>query len=138
MNRTEFLSLSCMACLAAACSKDEMATPSTPQPSNPSSPNNSITINLSTELKAINEFVAKSGVIVIRTASGNTVGSFVAFSSVCPHAGSLVEYNTSTSVFNCAAHGSVFSSNGGLVQGPATKGLTKLNVAISGTTLVVT
>jgi Rieske Fe-S protein len=92
---------------------------------------------LDSELKAINDFVAKSGVIVIRTSSGNTPASFLAFSSVCPHAGATVEYNGTKNSFFCAAHGSSFNGDGSLLVGPATRGLTSLVVEIIGTTLTV-
>lgn len=141
MKRGEFLStiagpisLACVACLASACSKEESGAPSVMN--NPSSSSGS-SVNLNTELKSVNNFVAKSGFIVIRTASGNTASSFAAYSSVCPHAGSLVEYNSGTSSFLCAAHGSTFSATGALVQGPATRGLTPLVVEVTGTTLEV-
>ncbi|WP_395768645.1 ubiquinol-cytochrome c reductase iron-sulfur subunit [Aquirufa sp.] len=141
MKRGEFLStitgpisLACVACLASACSKEENGAPAAV---NAPSPNSGFSVNLDTELKAVNNFVARSGIIVIRTASGNTAASFAAYSSVCPHAGATVEYNANSSSFLCAAHGSTFSSTGALIQGPATRGLTKLAVDISGTTLRV-
>ena len=143
MKREEFLttltgsfSAVCLACMTSACSEDEMGAPSatnTPAKATTSG----FTVNLETELKAVNNFVAKNGVIVIRTASGNTAPSFAAFSSVCPHAGATVEYKESSSSFLCAAHGSTFSSSGALTQGPATIGLTKFNVEITGLTLTV-
>jgi cytochrome b6-f complex iron-sulfur subunit len=104
----------CVACLTTACSSKEMAGP-TPA-SNPGSGSNPSTfsIKLDSELKAINDFVAKSGVIVIRTSSGNTPASFLAFSSVCPHAGATVEYNGTKNSFFCAAHGSSFNGDGSL------------------------
>jgi cytochrome b6-f complex iron-sulfur subunit len=145
MKRKEFLSTitggitaTCVACLAAACSKEEMVTPtsggSSTTPSQGSTP---ITVNLSTELRAVNDFISKSGVIVIRTSAGNNPSNFLAVSSACPHAGSTVEYNNSKSTFFCSAHGSAFASDGALVTGPATKGLSKLSVEITGTNLVV-
>lgn len=140
MKRNEFLttltgsfSTVCVACMVSACSKDENGAPA---PVNtPPTSNSGLTINLETELRAVNNFVAKNGFIAIRTASGNTAASFVAFSSVCPHAGATVEYREGSSSFLCAAHGSTFSSSGDLVQGPATRGLAKLNLEVSGTTL---
>ena len=92
-------------------------------------------ISLDSELKAVNDFVAKSGYIVIRTAAGNTPANFLAFSSVCPHAGATVEYKNNTSSFLCPAHGSTFNATGGLIQGPASRGLSKFDVEIVGTTL---
>lgn len=142
MNREEFLNkltgglaATCVACLAAACSQDEPVTPG--GGNGPIVPTSGLTVNLATEIRNVNEFIAKSGAIVIRTATGNTAASFLAFSSSCPHAGATVEYNSSTSSFFCAAHGSAFSASGALVQGPATIGLTKLSVDITGTTLTV-
>lgn len=131
----------CVSCLAAACSKDgaptpiSSTTPSTNPPSNPSS--NVFTVKLDSELRAVNDFIAKSGIILIRIATGNIASSFLAVSSVCPHAGATVDYNNTKSSFSCSAHGSAFGSDGSLVSGPATKGLTKLTVEISGTTLTV-
>jgi Rieske Fe-S protein len=131
----------CVSCLAAACSKDEAPSPvsaTTPTPSPGQTPvSNAFTVKLDTELRAVNDFIAKSGIILIRLATGNVASSFLAVSSVCPHAGATVEYNNTKSSFLCAAHGSNFSSDGSLVSGPATKGLTKLLVEITGTTLTV-
>ena len=132
----------CVSCLAAACSKDTAPSPSaaTSMPStnpvtNPVS--NIFTVKLDTELKAVNDFISKSGIILIRLATGNLASSFLAVSSVCPHAGATVEYNNTKSSFLCSAHGSTFGPDGSLVLGPATKGLSKLLVEITGTTLTV-
>jgi cytochrome b6-f complex iron-sulfur subunit len=142
INREEFLNkltgglaVTCVACMAAACSKEEPVTPG--NSTIPVGNTTGVTVNLATELKNVNEFIAKSGVIVIRTAIGNTAISFAAFSSSCPHAGATVEYNSSTTSFFCSAHGSAFSANGSLVKGPATRGLTNLTVEITGSTLTV-
>lgn len=141
MKRKEFLStltgsfsVACVACLAQACSKDENGAPA---PVNTPSTPSGFTINLDSDLKAVNNYVARNGFIVIRTATGNTAASFVAYSAVCPHAGSTVEYNASTSSFLCPAHGSTFSSTGALIQGPASSGLAKLAIEITGSTLKV-
>lgn len=142
MNREEFLNklsgglaATCVACLAAACSKDEPVTPG--NNTIPGGNASGVTVNLATELRNVNDFVAKTGVIVIRTATGNTANSFLAFSSSCPHAGATVVYNSATTSFLCASHGSTFSANGALVKGPADRGLTSLTVVISGLTLTV-
>lgn len=142
MKRDEFLttltgsfSAVCLACMTTACSEDQMGAPNAMN--TPAGSTSGSTINLETELKAVNNFIAKNGFIVIRTATGNTVASFVAFSSVCPHAGATVEYKENSSSFLCAAHGSTFSSSGALTQGPATVGLTKFDVEITGLTLRV-
>ncbi len=139
MKRNEFLSTftggfsaACVSCLALSCSKDESGAPSAVNMPNTSS---GLSINLDSELKSINDFVAKSGYIIIRTASGNTPTSFLAVSSVCPHAGATVEYKQTSTSFLCSTHGSTFSATGALVLGPATRGLSKFEVEIIGTTL---
>lgn len=148
MKRTKFLhtvtgglAAVCVSCLAAACSKNEAPTPnpaSSPSTGSGQNPiSNAFTVKLDSELKAVNDFISKSGIILIRLATGNVASSFLAVSSVCPHAGATVEYNNTKLSFLCAAHGSTFSSDGSLVLGPATKGLSKLLVEITGTTLIV-
>ena len=141
MKRKEFLttltgsfSVACLACLAQACSKEDNGAPSAINSPGSSSGSG---INLDTDLKSVNSHVAKNGVIVIRTATGNTPASFIAFSAVCPHAGATVEYNATTSSFLCPAHGSTFSASGALIQGPATRGLAKLEIEIVGSTLTI-
>jgi thiosulfate dehydrogenase [quinone] large subunit len=63
--------------------------------------------------------------IVIHTAAG----PFVAFNAVCPHMGCTVGYSTATEIIVCPCHGSEFQvSDGDVIQGPATRGLTKLNI----------
>jgi thiosulfate dehydrogenase [quinone] large subunit len=57
-------------------------------------------------------------------------GTFVAFDAVCPHAGCTVGYNAAQKVIACPCHGSRFNASTGAVEvGPATRGLTKLDVA---------
>lgn len=63
--------------------------------------------------------------IVIHTPSG----PFVAYNAVCPHMGCTVGYSSATEIIVCPCHGSEFQlSNGDVIQGPATRGLTKLNI----------
>ncbi len=57
-------------------------------------------------------------------------GKFLAFDAVCPHAGCIVEYDTSAKLILCPCHGSEFNANTGAVErGPAASGLTKLGIA---------
>jgi thiosulfate dehydrogenase [quinone] large subunit len=59
-----------------------------------------------------------------------TAGTFVAFDAICPHEGCTVAFNTDAKLFICPCHGSRFNgSTGGLVQGPAPHGLTKITIA---------
>ena len=141
MKRTQFLhtvtggiAAACVSCLAAACSSSEAPTPSPPG----QVPNsNAFTVNLNSELRGINEFISKNGIILIRLATGDVPSSFLAVSSICPHAGATVDYLSTKSSFLCLAHGSTFSSDGSLLTGPAAQGLSKLVVQIVGATLTV-
>jgi len=124
-----------------ACSKEEAtAPPNNNNNNNTNTPNTNkilLTINLSTQLLAINDFIVDNGVIVVRTAAGNVLTSFVAFSSACPHAGASINFVKSSSSFNCSAHGSNFSINGSVTNGPASSALEKKTIEIAGNTLTV-
>ncbi len=78
-------------------------------------------------------YLYNDGVIVARTVTG----SYVAVSQTCTHAGGTVEYNKSGNDFYCPVHGSVYSLDGNVVQGPAPSPLMKYNTSLSGTSLRV-
>ncbi|TWP52000.1 Rieske (2Fe-2S) protein [Lentzea tibetensis] len=60
-----------------------------------------------------------------------------AFNATCPHQGSIVG-EPSGGTITCPSHGSQFgSSDGSLKKGPATKGLTAINVKIEGDQIVL-
>ena len=128
------LTLTCIACMIQACSKDEMPSDSNDSGGNSASP---LTINLANELLSIGDFVSRSGIIIVRIASGNEVSSFIAFSNVCPHAGAIVTYIKNSNTFNCSAHDSNFSISGSRTSGPATSGLVKKTIEVSGSSLTV-
>ncbi len=68
--------------------------------------------------------------LVLRPSSDH----FVAFSAVCPHAGCTVRYQSGAHLIACPCHGSQFDpTTGAVIQGPATRGLTKIPVT-EGTT----
>ncbi len=56
-------------------------------------------------------------------------GIFVAYDSVCPHAGCQVGWSKGASLMVCPCHGSAFEvATGNVVNGPASHGLTTLTV----------
>lgn len=58
-------------------------------------------------------------------------GQYVAYDAVCPHAGCTVGYFASANLIACPCHGSEFDvETGDVVQGPATRGLTKFDVTV--------
>jgi Rieske Fe-S protein len=150
MERKEFLNkisgglaFTCVACMMAACSKDDTTTGSG---NNNGGGGNTggggtgsilLTINLTTQLLAVNDFVSDKGIIIVRKAAGNVVSSFAAFVNACPHQGVAVTFRKASNDFWCSAHGSTFSITGAVTVSPATSGLSARTVEINGTTLTV-
>lgn len=66
-----------------------------------------------------------------------TEGEFVGLSAVCPHQNCLVNKVDGTTI-SCPCHGSQFSiTDGAVIQGPATTGLTPVNVTVDGDQVVL-
>jgi glycine/D-amino acid oxidase-like deaminating enzyme/nitrite reductase/ring-hydroxylating ferredoxin subunit len=51
---------------------------------------------------------------------------FHAYSAVCPHLGCIVQWNADEKTFDCPCHGSRFTCEGIVINGPANKNLKKL------------
>jgi glycine/D-amino acid oxidase-like deaminating enzyme/nitrite reductase/ring-hydroxylating ferredoxin subunit len=51
-----------------------------------------------------------------------------AYSAVCPHLGCIVRWNNTEKSFDCPCHGSRFTCDGNVVNGPAQSGLKKLDI----------
>jgi cytochrome b6-f complex iron-sulfur subunit len=98
---------------------------------------NVFTIDTSSELVNIGDSKMEDGIILVRIAAGSAESSFTAVQVACTHQGTAINYNTGQAIFICPAHGSEFSKNGQVLQGPASTPLQKYNVTISGTTLTV-
>jgi cytochrome b6-f complex iron-sulfur subunit len=62
---------------------------------------------------------------------------FVALSSVCTHEGCIITYNHAAGNFPCPCHGSVFSSTGSVLQGPATVAVRQYPVSREGNILTI-
>lgn len=77
-------------------------------------------------------FFPDQGVVVTQA----TAGSFAAFSTRCPHQGSLVSQQDGTDLV-CPSHGSRFDLAGEVVQGPATTGLESVEVGVEGDQLTL-
>lgn len=66
-----------------------------------------------------------------------TDGEFVGLSAVCPHQNCLVNKVEGTTII-CPCHGSEFSiTDGAVIQGPATTGLTPVEVTVDGDQVVL-
>jgi len=78
-------------------------------------------------------YVTVQGVVVART----TNNTYLAVSAACPHEGVNVEYQGNQNQFFCPDHGSYFSSTGSRTAGPAQRGLTQYQTALTGNSLRV-
>jgi glycine/D-amino acid oxidase-like deaminating enzyme/nitrite reductase/ring-hydroxylating ferredoxin subunit len=72
------------------------------------------------------------GAIVRRGATKHAVhrradGTLVEKSAVCPHMGCLVSWNPVETCWDCPCHGSQFSAEGEVINGPATVGLSAID-----------
>lgn len=132
------LALACTAGLA-ACSKGSSDNPAPTPPGGGTTPK--LSLNLASDLPNVGDFKIAGGVIIIRTATGNTAGSFTALSSTCTHQGCTVAtFNNSSKLIECNApcgHGSRYSTTGAVNTGPATAPLAAYTVKVDGNALTV-
>lgn len=115
-----------------SCSKSAL-----PTPSDASGSSNPQTIDLSSptysSLQTVGGYAYLGNIIVIRTGQS----SYVALSKICTHQGCTVSYNSSAKEVTCPCHGSLFSTTGAVMQGPAPVALKSYNVTVSGSTLTI-
>lgn len=78
-------------------------------------------------------FVIEGSIIIFNTGDG-----FLALSSKCTHSGCTVNYNHSSGNLPCPCHGSVFSTSGSVLNGPAESPLKKYDITQEGDILTIT
>lgn len=126
----------------AACGKggDDTPAPNPPGGGNPGGTAR-LTVNLTTQVQNIGDYIISGGVVLIRTATGNVPASFSAVTSTCTHQGcTLSGYDKATQKIECLSacgHGSRYNTDGSVSNGPTTTALTKYTVEVNGTTLTV-
>lgn len=95
------------------------------------------TIDLSTQegqpLSNVGGSVYKNGIVIARVSQSQ----FTALSQACTHQGTTVNYEPGSSRFHCPNHGSNFDINGNVINGPASRNLTKYNTTLNGNSLRV-
>ena len=91
-----------------------------------------LTDNKYSSLAAAGGSFVEEGIIIINTGDG-----FIALSSVCTHQGCQVGYNHSNTNLPCPCHGSVFSTTGSVLEGPADSPLKKYEVTQEGDVLSI-
>ncbi|MCK9211099.1 MAG: Rieske 2Fe-2S domain-containing protein [Ignavibacteriaceae bacterium] len=103
---------------------------------NPVAPSNvdvtlDLTLHANQPLNTIGGSVVNNGIVVGRVSQT----SFVAVSAACTHQGTTVEFQLQQNQFFCPNHGSTYTLDGVVTQGPAQQSLTKYNTSLSGTNL---
>ena len=78
-------------------------------------------------------YLAQQGVLVARA----TTGAYIAVQQSCTHQNYPLIYQGSNDVFYCNNHGSAFSENGIVLNGPADRNLTVYKTTLTGTSLRV-
>jgi cytochrome b6-f complex iron-sulfur subunit len=74
-----------------------------------------------------------TNIIIVKT----TASEIIAVSAICTHQQSSITYQANNNRLYCAAHGSVFTTNGAVTTGPATTALKKYQTSLTGTILRV-
>lgn len=78
--------------------------------------------------------VVKDNIIIARTSSG----VYVAVTSICTHQQyNPISFESAANRFHCPNHGSNFSVDGSVINGPALSALKKYNTQLTGTNLRV-
>jgi cytochrome b6-f complex iron-sulfur subunit len=134
MDRKEFLSL--LGLTSAAFAVSYCFGGCQPMSNAPTAPTNvNFTLDLTnpaySALNSNGGYIYNGGVIVARTVSG----TYIAVSQYCTHAGGTVIYDSKNNDIYCPVHGSVFSTSGSVIQGPAGSPLAKYNTSLSGNSL---
>ena len=139
MDRKEFLATLGIGAAALACAQCFAGCQSiNGAPGVPAAPTNvNFTLDLTDPANSVltttGGYLYKDGVIVAHLASG----SYVALSQVCTHQGGTVQYIASVNLFHCPVHGSNFSTNGSVLNGPAGSPLVMYHTSLTGTSLRV-
>lgn len=83
-------------------------------------------------LLTVGGFILRNNLIVI-----NSGGNYIALSSVCTHQSCQVTYNANDNNLPCPCHGSLFSTSGSVLNGPADAPLATYPVTENGDVLEI-
>jgi cytochrome b6-f complex iron-sulfur subunit len=116
-----------------SCEKDELD----PDNGNGDPSDTTLTIDLNdTDFNSLGSeggfVVVDKKIIVINTGDG-----YIALSSICTHQGCQVSYDHGSENLPCPCHGSIFSTTGTVLNGPASSNLKRYNVVQEGNILTI-
>ena len=115
-----------------SCSKDSSTNPAGNP--NPTKIVLDLTLPANSVLNNDGGSLITQNIIVINTGSSN----YSALSSICTHQGCTVAFNSGAANIQCPCHGSVYTTAGAVVAGPAPRALKSYPVTLDGTTLTIT
>jgi len=116
-----------------SCSKDE-DEPDPPGTGGTGSTSITIDLNANPSLKNTGGSIITQSIIVINLGEGN----FAALSSVCTHQGCEVGYDPAANDIKCPCHGSVYTTAGAVIAGPAPRALRSYTITQEGDILTIT
>ena len=93
-----------------------------------------LTLSENSALNSAGGSMIVQNLIVINTGGGN----YSALSNICTHQGCTVGYDTSSGNIKCPCHGSVFTTSGSVINGPAPSALTSYAISKTGNILTIT
>jgi cytochrome b6-f complex iron-sulfur subunit len=122
-----------------SCSKSDSPTPAKPTGTTTPTPVKTIdfTINITTNpYTSLNTaggfYVDKTNNIII---ARTLADEFLAVSSLCTHQQVLLDFQASNNRFYCSGHGSLFSTTGAVLNGPAAAPLKQYKITRTGNSL---
>jgi cytochrome b6-f complex iron-sulfur subunit len=120
------------------CSKSDSPAPAQPPSNNTTQPKAidftiNITLNPYSSLNTAGGFYVDktNNIIIARTLTNE----FLAVSSLCTHQQVTVDFQAPNNRFYCSAHGSVFSTTGAVLNGPAATPLKQYKTTLTGNNL---
>ena len=115
-----------------SCSKDE-DEPDPPGTGGTGSTSITVDLNANPALKDAGGSLITRSIIVINLGEGN----FTALSSVCTHQGCEVGYDQAANDIKCPCHGSVYTTAGAVINGPAPRALRSYTITQEGDILTI-
>lgn len=116
-----------------SCSKSDDPEPAPPG----GNPSGETTIDLNSNdfaaLKNVGGYAYSGNILIIRSGTS----SYIALSKVCTHQSCTVAYNSASDRIECPCHGSIYSTSGSVLQGPAPAALKTYTATVSGNMLKI-
>ena len=114
------------------CTKDSTTDPVVNPP--PTKIDLDLTLPANSSLNSDGGSIIVQNIIIINTGSSK----YIALSSVCTHQGCTVAYISAAGNIQCPCHGSVYTTEGIVIAGPAPRALKPYVVKLAGNILTIT